>query len=384
MTAMQSVMEAYAGRTKELIQCEGYLKQIITMINDDYSGGSIVSKRSVTRDADPCKKLEQTLAKFFDIKELNIYWKDGTINAMALPGSSIVIAARNANGDFTKAKFHIIIYGNLVYDAGLNERELMAVILHEVGHCFYCSPMMIGGEILGYLLSPMNIVLAFVGSGIVKLSSNITEFSKKNLPFVYNLISKFNHFSMEINYMLKYFIILPNIAGGLKRGAMNLVNPMATLGGYGNERGADSFAAKYGYGGDQVSALRKMERPTNVTAVKVLDSTGGFGDFIADYNQILTEFMAMISLDPHPSTDVRAQSMIRKLERDLQTGDYPPEVKKDLQKEIVRVKAIYKTIDDNKSNVEIKKAWHNMLNAVTSGHGDIREIFNTFYANNEF
>ena len=383
MTAIQSVLESYAGRTKELIQCEGYLKEIIAMISTDYSGG-IASKRTVTRDAEPCKKLEQTLAKFFDIKELNIYWKDGTINAYSVPGSSLVIAARNSSGDFTKAKFHIAIYANLVYDAGLNERELMAVILHEIGHCFYCSPMLIGGELLGYLMQPMNVILSFVGVGVYKAWDNVTDFSKKKIPFVYNLFSKFNHFTMEIAYIMKYFSLIPNITGSLQRGAMNLVNPAATLGKYGGERGADSFAAKYGYGGDQMNALRKMERPTNMVAVKALNATSGFGDFMADYNQVITELVAMISLDLHPSTDVRAQSMIRKLERDLQTGDYPPEVKKDLQKEIIRVKAIYKTIDDNKSNVEIKKAWHNMLNELTNGHGDIRELFNGFYTNEEF
>lgn len=383
MTAMQSVMEAYAGRTKELIQCEDYLRQIITMIHEDCSG-KLTAKRKVTRDAEPCKKLEQTLAKFFEIKELNIYWKDGTINAYSVPGSSIVIATRDSNGGFTKAKFHIAIYSNLVYDANLNERELMAVILHEIGHCFYYSPMLIGGELLSCVLQPMNIVLAFVGTGIMKFRDDVGEFGKRKIPLVYNLFDKFNHFFMEVNYMLKYFNIIPNVAGGLQRGAINLMNPASALGKYGGERGADSFAAKYGYGGDQMSALTKMERPTNVSAVKILNSTGEFGDFMADYNQVVTELMAMLSLDPHPSTDVRAQSMIRKLERDLQTGDYPPEVKKDLQKEIVRVKTIYKTIDDNKSNVEIKKAWHNMLNEVTNGHSDIRELFNEFYANDEF
>ena len=35
---------------------------------------------------------------------------------------------------------------------------------------------------------------------------------------------------------------------------------------------------------------------------------------MADYNQVITELVAMLSLDPHPSTDIRAQSMIRKLD----------------------------------------------------------------------
>ena len=61
MSAMQIVLDAYVGRSTELIQCEGYLREIITMIHNDHSG-SVAKKRTVTRDAEPCKKLEQTLA----------------------------------------------------------------------------------------------------------------------------------------------------------------------------------------------------------------------------------------------------------------------------------------------------------------------------------
>lgn len=383
MSAMQIVLDAYVGQSKELVQCEGYLKEIITMIHSDYSG-EVTKKRTVTRDAEPCKKLEQTLAKFFEIQELNIYWKAGSINAYSVPGSSLVIASRNSNGDFAKAKFHIAVYENLVYDANLNERELMAVILHEIGHCFYCSPMLIGGELLGYITQPMSIILSFIAPSIMKGSDRVSEFSKKKMPLLYNLFNKFNHFVMEISYMIKYFNIIPNISGAIANGAANLTNPISAAGKYGGERGADSFAAKYGYGGDQINALKKIERPANISIVKTLNDAGEFGDFMADYNQVMTELVAMLSFDPHPSTDIRAQSMIRKLERDLQNGDYPPEVKKDLQKEIFRVKEIYKTLDNNKSNVEIKKAYHNMLNELTNNHGDVREVLDKFYAREEF
>ena len=244
--------------------------------------------------------------------------------------------------------------------------------------------MLIGGELLGYITQPMSVIVSFIAPSIMKGRDRISEFGKKRLPLVYNLFNKFNHFTMEIAYMLKYFSLIPDINGVIARGAANLANPVSAAGAYGGERGADSFAAKYGYGGDQINALKKMERPANISVVKVLNDTGEFGDFMADYNQVITELVAMLSLDPHPSTDIRAQSMIRKLERDLKDGDYPPEVKKDIQKEIFRVKEIYKELDNNRSNVEIKKAYHNMLNELTGNHGDVREIFDKFYEEAEF
>ena len=189
---------------------------------------------------------------------------------------------------------------------------------------------------------------------------------------------------LQIDYVLKYISVIPNPQAIVRNTTMNLSNPVSALGRYGGERGADSFAAKYGYGAEQISALKKLSRPENVGAVKVLNSMGGFGDFVMDYNEIITDLFGMLSLDPHPNNDVRAQVMIRKLKRDLDSGYYPPELKSDLQKEIVRLEKIHKTINDNKSNVEIKKAWYNMLNFLTNGHSNIQEILNSYYEENEF
>ena len=36
---MQRVLEAYAGKSPELIKCEGYLREIISSIRKDYDSG---------------------------------------------------------------------------------------------------------------------------------------------------------------------------------------------------------------------------------------------------------------------------------------------------------------------------------------------------------
>lgn len=383
MSALSYVLEAYAGKSADLVKCEGYLREIIDLIIKDHQG-KITSKRHVTRDAKPCKELENTLEKFFDIDDIAIYWNTGSINAYSVPGSSLIIANRSSSGDFRSARFHICIYENLVYDAGLNEKELMAVLLHEIGHCFYSSPVLVGGELLGYLMSPINIVMAFIGIGIVKGGNALSDWEKKKIPLAYNVINKFNDFTTQINYILKYLALIPNVSDAIRNASANLSNPFNVIGKYGGERGADSFAAKYGYGADMVSALKKLNRPENVEIVKDLNKAGGFGEFVLDYGDVINDLFAMISLDPHPTSDTRAQAMLRKLERDLRNGDYPPELQKDLQAEIARLNRIYSTINDNKGNVQIKKAWYNMLNVITNGHGNIQEIFNNYYEQYEF
>ena len=80
------LLEYYAGKPKEFIKCEGYLREIIKLIKEDHESMNPIRNRNVYRDAEPCKKLEQELAKFFKVSEIKIYWNTGTINAYTLPG----------------------------------------------------------------------------------------------------------------------------------------------------------------------------------------------------------------------------------------------------------------------------------------------------------
>jgi len=375
-------METYVGKPKELVKCEGYFREIIDIINNSQTADLSVNR--VNRLSKPHKQLEQTLEDFLKVGDIAIYWLNGNVNAFTIPASSLTIAQRRANGDFSKAKFHIALYENLVYDAGLNEGELMAVLLHELGHCFYTSSCMVSGEILATILDPISVLLAFVGQGVLKISNNIVDQMKRSVPGLYNIITKINHISLQFNYILNYLVFIPDLKSTIKGFIQNIRNPYFLFGKYGNERGADSFATKYGYGGELISALKKLSRPENVAAVQTLNKMGGFGDFMLDYHELLVELYGMITIDPHPNSDVRARSMIQKLKRDLNTGDYPPELKKDLEKEIARLEQIYSTINDNKSNIEIKKGWYNMVNCLLNGHSNLQEIFNAYYEQNEF
>lgn len=388
MSIMSAVMEAYAGRSKELIQCEKYMKEIVDTVMDEYHSGilgpNLTSKRKINRSAAVCKKLESTLEKFFNVKEIKIYWDAGTINAYTLTGMSTIIAVRNSKGDFSHAKFNINLYENLIYHAGLNEKEMMAVLLHEIGHCFYSSPFLVAGELLAVVLCPPAILVLFLSTGLYKTKHAINDFIKTNFPVLKNFLNKFQNLKTEINNITRYTVVIPNLKAVVINMTNNIANPFAMFGRYGAERGADSFAAKYGYGEYLISALRKLETPENTVGGQLVKNTGAIGGFMKDYNNLMCDLFVMIQLDPHPSNDVRAQSTIRKLERDLKTGDYPPELEKELRNEINRTKQIYSTLHDNGSNVKMKQAWYNMLNVVTHGHNDIREILNVFYEKYEF
>jgi hypothetical protein len=89
-------------------------------------------------------------------------------------------------------------------------------------------------------------------------------------------------------------------------------------------------------------------------------------------------------MDAHPNNNQRASSMLKKLERDLKSNDYPPEMKAELEAEIKRMKKVYQNMNANEGNTAIRKGWYDSLDAFTNGHSDIREIFDAFYAKYEF
>ena len=376
MSNLQMVVETYVGKSKELLECEKCLKEIVDAIYIDHENPlNLTRSRSVYREHPACKKLETLLTKFFKVSEIRIFWNTGSINAFTIPASSIITNRRRNTRDFSKAVFNICVYEELVYYAELTETELMAVILHEIGHCFYTSPLMIVDEILSISLLPVKLLVKLIMTG----SLNAENFIKKNLPFISNITTLIDDINIQWMSLLKLGIHTFNPMAVI----MNMKDPITSIAKYGNERGADSFAAKYGYSVDQASALRKLTRAEGTIGGTIRNDTT-LGSIAGDISEITMELFNAMTLDEHPNNDQRVNSMIQKLERDLNTGDFPPTVKKELEMEIKRLKEVHKELNDNDKRVHIKKVYYNVLNTITRNHNDIRELFNKFYIKYEF
>ena len=390
------LLEYYSGKPREFIKCEGYLREIIKLIKEDHESMNPLRQRNVYRDAEPCRKLEQELAKFFKVGEIKIYWNTGMVNAYTLPGFSFTAMDRRRNylsGKFQNIKMYLCIYEDLVYQANLTEQELMAVILHEIGHNFYYCPITAGFDLYYTVMTlGLGAIMALISRALsYKLPNLVADFIKKNLPMVKNIEDAFSDIFENVNSIVSPFVGVGNLAFYLASRLLSIVrNPAGeiinSITGYGNEKAADSLAAKYGYGPEQASALHKMTLPENLIGSKMLNAMGPFGSIIDDTNQIIADIVYGMTLDPHPSNNQRAASMLKKLQKDLDSGDYPPEAKRDLQKEIDRMQKAFDVVNDSnvQSNVQIKKAWCEILNQITKNHTDLREIFNFYFEDGGF
>lgn len=383
------VMEYYAGKTKELLKCESYLQKIIDDIllhKDDVTGRAIITKNNEWNS-----KLEDELADFFGVKEVNIHWSAGNVNAYTLtPSVMFINGYKNAleTGKTSSLKMHICIYEDLIADANLNSSELMAVLLHEIGHNFYYCPIMAGFELFYSIMTlGLPILASFLAKVIYYAKWGIEDFIKKSIPSVYSAYANIKSFMNDIKRFIAP-IETASIVARLLSGSATIVlkNPVNKLLKYGGEEGADSFAARYGYGPEQTSALAKMSSVENTRYGKALKDGGSGMSIYHDFNQLSLDIICMCAVEPHPNASQRASSMLKKLKRDLASGKYPEGMKKDLEKEIDRMEKMYNVAAKNssESNTQVRQSWYDAINTVTDGNSDFREIFGFYFKSNQF
>lgn len=383
------VMEYYAGKTKELLKCEGYLQKII---DDVLANKDSVTKRAIiTKDNEWNKKLEKELANFFGVKEINIHWSAGKINAFTLvPNVFFVHSHKNAleAGKTSSLKMHVCVYEDLIADANLTAAEIMAVLLHEIGHNFYFCPIMTGVQIFYTIMSMgMPLLSSFLSKIVFYASWAIEDIIKKVLPPVYSAMASFSSFMNDIKRFIAP-VKTAEMVVKLVSGSAYIVakNPLNGILKYGDEEGADSFAARYGYGPEQSSALRKMHMVENTAYGKALKNGGTGMSLYHDFNQLSIDIILMCAMEPHPNESQRASSMLKKLKRDLTSGQYPDGMKKDLEQEIERMEKMYNIAAKNssESSTQVRKAWYDTINAITNGNSDFREIFSFYFESNQF
>jgi hypothetical protein len=102
-------MEAYAGKSKELVKCEGYLRDIIKQVKAAWANYKDFKSTSVYRQYKSCEALENTLTKFFNVKQIRIYWTHNDINARSLTPTSISCFYRKKTDKYANLNVNYIL-----------------------------------------------------------------------------------------------------------------------------------------------------------------------------------------------------------------------------------------------------------------------------------
>lgn len=366
------VQEVYYGKPKEFEYIEHELAKIIKMVDDIFDGESID-----INNTQELKNIENAFTKYFKLKECNISFYStglgGGPNAYTLPTSFSCFKKDPNNkklADPSKLYINVNVDISLIHSLQLTPEELMAIILHEMGHGFDASIFMLlsrisivtyhntrTNELVGGRIDILNTLTSVISGTypMQKLSMMMNKsFSSmlSSVPGLQTIWNKVNHSVFTILHFMN--IIMTPFSKMTSAGLIlaRWINPGNLLG-YGSEKFADSFASSYGYGPDAASAFAKMEKgDVNAiySATKKIPVLNIGVDALKTYCGILG-FIS--SADPHPTNATRIKSQINKLKRDLKDPNLKPEIRKMIEDDISDIEEVIDTkLLDMKENAK--------------------------------
>ena len=352
--------EAYIGKTETLLEIE---KQI----------GVIRANIKRYTDINRSKEVQQLNRLFekqfgMDIFSLHVE-QNNMINAYTIPVAcnfdiaftdtiSKMVAGDRTNGYYFKKNNGLCIicniYWGLLMCKDITDAEILAIILHELGHNFadaISKTIKVANEELSrirvicliysaiFQLLLLGSPFGFVGS-YINYKNNTNEVKKKQesktkirkikgillgigadisdiSTFVNQIINRlFGRFSIKLNKLL----ITTNDKENIKKSPSRQ-----------NEVIADRFAGVYGYGPEQASALMKMHKQVS-KAEQFIDNLGGFGKIInMKYDDLLRD---IYKYDCHPHEIQRLNEELRLLKEELAKSDLDPKLVKVMKQQV--------------------------------------------------
>lgn len=380
------LFEYYQGTSNELRECEIQLDKLIEKFLSTYDNNNIMRKRIILTNEPENVTVGNILTKFFKAKCIKLYWNSGTVNACTFIPFSF--SKYQINNNFNKNRYtnltaSIFLYEELISICDLNSKELLSVILHEMGHNLYFCHVQSVLEIVGLVINmPIQLISRLIAAIYIHGDIAINDFLRKYAPFLIN----FKDYMASIQYDIRKYMLGLNVINGIAQYIMNpekiisqfsIVKYMK----YYEEKGADSLAARYGYSPDLISALYKLENPPNSSYIANKDKySNNLKSFLAiqeDLAYISCDLLKMLLTEPHPSIYQRSLSLLTKLRNDYNKGDYPPEMKKELEDQIRKVEKDCETCYKNSLNGDkkIREGYYKLLqNLFGNDNVDYREF----------
>ena len=384
----QFVNEAYFGKTVNLVK----LEKCIGELRAEYT-----LKKNYTATPE-MKRIEQCIKDQFGFEYVNL-----NIIPQNIPNAftytlgirfdiikedklrKMVIANQKDGYRFKEGNGFVLIvaiYGGVLANKNFTDAEIVAILLHEIGHNF---ADVISKDIrlanyqfyqnwfeivllralfnLGFTL-PEDIAFTITNN------NDYQEKEKQKEKPVGAVKSFFQYISgrlsdLEFNTKVFKSRIINGIIGSIY--GQNALDSRAnstvgskrilTTPGRQNEVIADKFAAIYGYGSEQVTALSKMTLDT-YPAEDILAKLP-FGNMLLKYDAELGKDYH--KYDVHPNIVQRANTMIQSLEFELKKKDLDPEMRKIIQKQIKEMqdcKAAFMKIEkDDNARAQVEKAY---------------------------
>lgn len=436
---IQSVDEAYIGKQPNLLAMEKCIDRIRKKYYEKYDVLDVVLLKNVEHDPDWARLVELIEEQFgFYSVTLTLYELQPTgmgsmPNACTMPlhidpiymaklRSNLKVDSKHIRYD-KKAKFCTLITVNpkLMFSKELTSAEILAIILHEIGHNFEVATLTATLPFhYIHLLALWSQTLAYGNSFSIALLGTLTfSPARKLFNDLYKQVQKdpvLSQIYAFMQYCFQYIIlaggfsikmaiyfcivrpfeqILPAVIFDKLTSIVHTIsniNPIqiafAQLS-YVSEKYSDSFVTLHGYGPEFASAMRKFHTIGDVFGVyETIQTTPILGHIFGLNDWIFGHIMSV--LDGHPDDATRMLTQVNVLEADLKNTRLDAKTRKLINKDIAECKKSLKEINMNYNsmnrNSKAKTAYNIQTQAFLDSivtklfpNGDLRtEIMNLF------
>lgn len=383
---MSVLNEAYFGKHPLLREIETQMSIIIKNLKKNPTYDVTTSKENL--------KIISNLEKLFNVESFSLIWSSdfSNGNGCTVPVSQILQfkndlkTTRTSTGiKFANSKgLHaiVILQTGLVLTTNLNEKQLTAILLHEIGHNFYNTKFSVFmnkylnlvsmiAELI-QAISKMNVdEITQVALAIPMLTAIQLEQPRK---FISKLVkSKNKVFSNTVIggtfikglstivkqaiFIVKYTLAFPKVLKNIV--SLGLCVPMTILNlfhkslmkSHENERFSDTFASMYGYSKEIVEVRTIFEdRSNQAMSFKYLYEIPGFGIIAKYYFELVFSLNRLATFYDNGRSS--SQSQMEYIKKELSKSDLNPKLKAELNEQLKQLEKIHEFTLTDKHNAK--------------------------------
>ena len=388
---LDTVIERYVGRRPELIKIEAEIEKLIQKIKDGYysviksDAGDGTLKQKQINESPENKKIETLFKQLFKLKNFDLEWWY-TVNPNAMtPTKSFQILDNSYKVDKDGVDYNeklnvmVVITTGTVTHLNMTAPEIVALILHEIGHNFYQSIFQIlksvsvknmTDSLLHLIVSDVTGIANIVLKGFTFFEDVIDKLKLRKLKLLIEeggaVMSTFTPKSVRgFTILLKEAISRPDVL-------LSRITPKVVFL-YSVEKHADSFAVDYGYGVHLASALNKLDRRVDNVAYDI-----PVYNVLMDFDALVHDIVIQ-TLSGYPTVHNRQRTALERVKSAKNDPDLPPHLRKQLDEQIKEFEEYYEHYmsmdnDENKKRI-FTWTYRSMVDKMFGGNVDLREIF---------
>ena len=365
-----SINEAYYGKNKKLLDIEKQIGRARSKyIGDKRTASNFYNDKEI-------EKVGVMLSNYFGFDYVDFNLSNSvTANAYTMPiGRGILsgftvnyqnfknVLKRDKEGlhvkngtDLAGLSLYVRVTTGLWNNPDITNAEVLAIILHEIGHNFQS---MNESSLHAYdmVLSTFLFITAITSGNLTPIGydGNVRANINKSAKYDSSLVSFVNMASLirgcgsvimhNFSDLLKLIAPFSSTIGSaivnlLQKVKNNPLSILATPFNKGDEYYSDNFTNELGYGAELATALTKITVDRDATAISKFVQGS---NCIRELQDILTLIAESIvsPISTHPKTGRRIGVMIKKLNSELNKSDMSPALKKEIKEQIKQLEEI--------------------------------------------